>query len=106
MTKERASIFGADDDLDPALDVSGIKPKAPPAVDRDAIRRAAEAEGFTSREPAAPRRTRRKRSDRTEQVSFRVSPATKDRFHAYVDEHDIDHANFIDEALDALERKS
>ena len=75
----------------------------PPAVDRDAIRRAAEDQGFTSREPA-PKRTRRKRSNRTAQVSFRVTPQTQARYHAYVDEHDVANAEFLDLALDALER--
>ncbi|WP_438852481.1 hypothetical protein [Brevundimonas nasdae] len=97
MTKERASIFGEDDDHEPAPPA----PKAPRTIDREAIRRAAEAQGFTSREPEAPRR-RIKRSNRTEQVSFRVSPETKARFNAYLDDHDVDHATFIDLALDAL----
>lgn len=103
MTKERASIFGDDDDQ-PAVDVSDFKPKAPPPIDQDAIRRAAEAQGFTSREPP-PKRTRRKRSNRTAQVSFRVTPETQTRFHAYMDNNDVDQGDFLDLALDALEGK-
>jgi hypothetical protein len=100
---ERASIFDTDDDLD----ITDFKPSAAPRPrDPDAVaavRKAAEAKGFASREaalpsfpPAAPAppaaepipqeaRLRRRRTGRDKQLNLKVTEASLARFYALAD---------------------
>ena len=93
MSRDRASIFGTDDDFD----VSGFAPKAPaaaekPAAKREQVRAVSEAASFRSREPkaapAAPaarseREPRRYRTGRNVQLNIKAKPETLEAFYAH-----------------------
>lgn len=111
MTRERASIFGDDDQADD-IDVSAFRPGAAHRPDADAVRRVAEAGGFSSREPApsapaAPTRpTRgRQKTGRTHQVNIRASTDTLTRFLALADQLHLSQAETFERAVAALEEK-
>lgn len=109
MTRERASIFG--DDQDDDIDIGSLKPTAARRPDPEAVRRVAEAGGFSSREPTpappAPDRPRRgrPRTGRTHQINIKASADTLTRFFALCDQLRLSQAEAFERAVAALELK-
>jgi hypothetical protein len=107
---DRASVFDAVQEFD----VEGFAPKAPqtpaPSPPPDAVRAAAEASSFRSREPAPARTTRarreprRYRTGRSVQLNLKVRAETVDTFYEIADEHGWILAETLEKALEALQR--
>jgi|HubBroStandDraft_1064217.scaffolds.fasta_scaffold279598_2 hypothetical protein len=98
MTQERANIWNDAPKVGepPKVDVSGFTPRRSPrpAVPPEQVRAVAEAAHFVSREPvrsrhsAAPaREPRLHRTGRSDQIAFKTTTETKDRFYAVADRH-------------------
>ena len=123
MSGERASIFSSDIDLS-EFEPTPPKPAARPKADKTAIRKAAEAKGFTSREPevtaptsdvaapvAAPTVTpasfgqRRYRTGRNQQLNLKASPETVQRFQALCEARGWVQGEGLEHAVAALERE-
>jgi hypothetical protein len=108
MTRERASMFGGDDngDKDAGLDVGGFKPRPAARPDAAEVRRVAEQAGFTAREPdaAPPRREqRRHRTGRDRQLNIKCSADYQRRFGELADRMLISQAEAFERAVDKLE---
>ena len=116
MTKTRASIFDADDELD----VSGFTPKAAmdsSAPSREQVRAVSEAAQFRSREPASPfpaksspqpaskREPRRYRTGRNQQFNVKASAETIEAFYAISDAQNWVLGQTLERALAALQRE-
>ncbi len=110
MTKERASIFDGEDDLD----VSGFAPKADREsnpVPAELVRGIAEASRFPSREarPAPPTPKRRPprihRTGRTMQFNARAKPETIEALYAIADRQGWLVGETLEHALAALQRE-
>ena len=111
MSKERASLgFGDDlDDFDPA---TWPKTKVTPLKDRprpDVTKQAAEAAGFRSREPAAPkvptpiRRQRRRRTGRNVQLNIKTTPEAVEAFTRIADSHGWGLGETLERAIELLD---
>ncbi|NBW06936.1 MAG: ribbon-helix-helix protein, CopG family [Caulobacteraceae bacterium] len=100
----RASMFG--DEADEGLDIGALKPGPIHRSDPEASRRAAEADGFVSREPLPPRQDtrRRHRTGRTVQVNIKMSEDYKARFTALADRTGASLNVTFERAIEALER--
>ncbi len=106
MTRERASIFGDGEEQDDGLDVTGFKPKPSVRPDAAEVRRVAEADGFTSRqpEPAAHRPPqRRHRTGRDRQLNIKCSAEYLERFNAIGDTLSLKQVEVFERAIEALE---
>ena len=107
---QRASIF--DDDLD--LDLSSFQPRSigNDRPDKDALRTAAEAKGFSSREPSPapvpepalePQLQRRYRTGRNRQLNLKVTDDALRRFYALADAQGLVLGEVFEQAVIALE---
>ncbi len=119
MKKDRASIFGGDDELD----VSSFTPKAATArkpITAEAMRAVADASKFPSREVkpdeqpaaaaevgggAAKRQPRRYRTGRTVQFNARTTQDTYDALYAIADRQGWKISETLEHALAALQRE-
>jgi hypothetical protein len=108
MTKERASIFDADE----PLDVSGFAPKTDyelTDVSAELVRVVAEASRFPSREarasPPARRPPRIHRTGRTMQFNARATPQTVEALYAIADRQGWLVGETLEHALAALQRE-
>ncbi len=116
MSRDRASIFGDEDD---SLDVSAFMPKGEGArkiIAPDTMRAVADASKFPSREPrqappqdpkvTAPKREpRRYRTGRTIQFNARTTQDTYDALYAIADAKGWKIAETLEHALAALQRE-
>ena len=108
---QRASIF--DDDQD--LDLSSFQPRPAVKPDKDALRTAAEARGFSSREPAMPapqaphqaaaepQLQRRYRTGRNRQLNLKVTDEALRRFYALADAQGLVLGEVFEQAVNALD---
>lgn len=126
MSNERASLLPADLDLSEFTPAPRATPRAKP--DKLAIRKAAEARGFGSREPEqvaepAPvppsaveiepvparatvrRRSRQRITGRNQQLNIKATEATITRFYDITDAQGWVLGETLEQALDALERE-
>lgn len=92
-------LSAVDDDLSIAP-----QPRKPNRDEREAINAAAEANGFTNRQPP-PQLKRRKRSPFTEPFSHRVKPETLTLFRQIADQQEWSGAETLDEAIRTLAEK-
>ena len=104
MSKERASIF--DEDLD--LDLSSFAPKSRTLAERPdkaGIRNIAEERGFVSREatPSEPLLQRRYRTGRNRQLNLKVTDDSLRRFYALADAQGLVLGEVFAQAVQALE---
>jgi hypothetical protein len=86
-----------------------VKPKTEKPVAEEAITRLAAENNFPSRQaPKITREPRRKRrpytTGRNQQINFKLTPATVERFYKMADERKVALCVLFEEALDALER--
>lgn len=111
MSKERPSLgFGDElDDFDPA---AWSKTKVTHSNDRprpDVIQQAAEAAGFRSREPGAPkaptpvRRQRRRRTGRNVQLNIKTTPEAVEAFTRIADARGWGLGETLERAIELLE---
>jgi hypothetical protein len=113
-TKERAPLFSEElDTFDPK---AWDKPKGTPAKEKPKpaiTRKAAEAAGFRSREPApapvisepAPKRDRRYRSGRDAQLHIKVKPNIQDLFLELCDRLELKQVEGFEQAVQAWQRE-
>jgi hypothetical protein len=110
MSGKRASIFGADSDLD----VSGFSPKetVTPTVRPEQVRAVSEAANFQSREPPRdmpaepPRREpRRYRTGRNIQLNIKARAGAIEAFYAIADRKGWVLGETFERAVAALERE-
>lgn len=106
----RASVFETVGDFD----VEGFAPKSPTTNETpppNAVRAAAEASSFRSRDPVASKKSprkrepRRHRTGRNVQLNVKVRAETLDTFHRIADSQSWMLAQTLEEALAALERE-
>lgn len=111
MGKERASL-GFGDELDDFDPTTWPKTKMTPPSDRprpDVTKKAAEAAGFRSREPAAPkaptpvRRQRRRRTGRNVQLNIKTTPEAVEAFTRIADAHGWGLGETLERAIKLLE---
>ena len=110
MTKERASIFGDEPPAEVALDVAGFKPKPSVRPNAADVRRTAEENGFTSRQPepapaSARPPQRRHRTGRDRQLNIKCSAEYLERFNALGDRLGVKQVEAFERAVEALERE-
>lgn len=108
MTKGRSSMFGAGASApDSDLDADEFQPGPIRRPDVPAARQAAEAGGFTSREPTSrPADTqRRHRTGRTVQVNLKMTEDYKARFLALADRLNASQNVTFERAIAALEEQ-
>ncbi len=91
-----------------AAPVFAPKPKAPKSLARDNVDQIAREQNFPSRQaprtPAAPaRRRRRYTTGRNQQLNFKATAATVERFYRIADEQHLPLCELLEQALDALE---
>jgi hypothetical protein len=110
MSKNRASIFEGEDDLD----LSGFAPKTKPdtaAPAPEEVRAVSEAANFRSREPEKPksapqkREPRRYRTGRNQQFNIKAKSETIAEFYAITDQQQWVLGETLDKALAALRRE-
>lgn len=98
--------------IDPFADtqdppVFETKPKAKP-VPREAIDQIAREQNFPSRQPpraaASTRRRRTYTTGRNQQINFKATPATVERFYRIADRKKLPLCELLELALDALEK--
>lgn len=108
MTNERGSLFEGED-----LDLEGFEAKknstnkgtstpkkaTPP---KSAVQALAAKAGFT---PRSTRRSRRKRTGRTEQLNIKVTPEIFEKFYRLADANEWVLGELLEHALPALERE-
>jgi hypothetical protein len=84
------------------------KPKAAKPVEPEKIERLAREHNFPSRQSAPPpkpiRQRRRHTTGRNQQLNFKATPATVDRFYRVADQKNLPLCELLEQALDALER--
>jgi len=106
MSTHRANPF-ADIEKLPAFEP---KPKAPMPVANDQIEKLAEANGFPSRQAAArtPARARgrRYRTGRNQQINIKATQQVIERLYKLADAKRMPLGELLEQALDALEKKS
>ena len=96
--------------LDLALD--DFQPKRreeKPRPDREAIAQVAKDNGFLSRdpktvEPNTPRRQRRFKTGRNQQINIKATPETVARFNALADRLNLPAGALLEQAVDILEK--
>jgi hypothetical protein len=96
-------------DLTSPLSSFTVKPKKDKPVTEAAITRLAEENNFPSRQaPKIVREPKRRRraytTGRNQQVNFKATAATIERFHNMADERNVALCALFEQALDALER--
>jgi hypothetical protein len=96
-------------DLTSPLSSFTVKPKTEKPVAEDAITRIAAENNFPSRQaPKMTREPKRKRrpytTGRNQQVNFKATAATVERFYKMADERKVALCVLFEQALDALER--
>jgi hypothetical protein len=96
-------------DLADSPPVFTIKPKKETRVAEEAITRIADENNFPSRQAARiPKEPRRKRrhytTGRNQQLNFKASGETVERFYKIADERSVPLCELLEQALDALER--
>ena len=113
-TKERSPLFAEElDTFDPS---AWEKPKGRPAKEKpkaDIARKAAEAAGFRSREPApapaapepAPKPDRRFRSGRDVQIHLKAKPEIRELFFALCDRTELKQVEGFEKAVQAWQRE-
>lgn len=112
MSRDRASIFGNDDEFD----ISGFVPKSAekPAARPEQVKAVSEAASFHSREPkatpavleVAPKRAqRRHRTGRNAQLNIKIKPETLEDFYALVDRQGWVQGEAFELAIEALKRE-
>ena len=107
MSTHRANPFAGIEKL-PAFEP---KPKAPKPVANDQIEKIAEADGFPSRQ-ATPRalttraRGRRYRTGRNQQINIKATQQVIERLYKLADTKRIPLGELLEQALDALEKRS
>jgi len=85
------------------------KSKAPKALERDNLDQIAREQNFPSRQapraaPAEPARRRRTyTTGRNQQINFKATATTVDRFYRIADEKHLPLCELLEQALDALE---
>lgn len=103
MNTQRANPFADVENL-PAFEP---KTKAPKPVANDQIDKIAEANGFPSRQPARRARTgRRYRTGRNQQINIKATSQVIERLYKLADAKHIPLGELLEQALDALEKKS
>lgn len=110
MSAERVNPFA----LPEAAPQFDVKPKIPKPVVADHIEQLAKDHNFPSRQasrPAmgatkvAPKRRRTHTTGRNQQLNFKATAATVDRFYALADKKGIPLCELLEQALDALDLK-
>lgn len=106
--------------IDPFADIMELpafepKPKPPkPVVEKETIDKIAQDAGFPSRQPrkaeTAPAVIKRKRrtytTGRNQQINFKATAETIERFYKMADVRGIPLCELLEEALDALDHKT
>lgn len=105
MSAERVNPF-ADSAAAPAF---AVKPKAARPAVREQIDRLALEHNFPSRQPVqaapdAPRKRRVYKTGRNQQLNFKATAATIDRFYSMADKQRVPLCELLERALDALEK--
>lgn len=109
MAKERASVFGDDQDID----IADFKPKAvePPAVSREDVKAVSEGASFRSREPQPPapkpvkREQRRYRTGRNQQLNIKARAEAIEAFYQITDQQGWVLGETFERAIEALKRE-
>lgn len=110
MSAERVNPFASPEAVQPFE----LKPRVPKPVASEHIEQLARDYNFPSRQaarppqpaPAAtPRRRRTHTTGRNQQLNFKATAATVDRFYAIADQKGIPLCALLEQALDALESK-
>jgi len=96
-------------DLTTPISAFTVKPKTEKPVTEEAITRIAAENNFPSRQaPKVSREPKRKRraytTGRNQQVNFKATPATVERFYKMADQRKVALCVLFEQALDALER--
>ena len=101
--------------VNPFADISALpvfepKPKAAKPVHKETIDRIAKENNFPSRQvakvDATPvRRRRAYTTGRNQQINFKATPQTIDRFYKMADERHVPLCKLLEQALDALDGK-
>lgn len=101
--------------VSPFADVSALptfepKAKASPAPASEQIEKIAEANGFPSRQPAkAPLRKqpgRRYKTGRNQQINIKATSQVIERLYRMADQRRVPLGELLDQALDALEKRT
>lgn len=104
MSAERVNPFALPE-VAPQFDV---KPKVPKPVAADHIEQLAKDHNFPSRQAprsATPKRRRTHTTGRNQQLNFKATAATVERFYALADKKGIPLCELLEQALDALDLK-
>ena len=96
-------------DLTTPISSFTVKPKTEKVLEEEAITRIAAENNFPSRQaPKTTREPKRKRrvytTGRSQQVNFKATPATVERFYKMADQRKVALCVLFEQALDALER--
>lgn len=105
MSTERVNPF-ADSAVAPSF---AVKPKAAKPAAKEQIDRLALEHNFPSRQavrtvPNAPRKRRVYKTGRNQQLNFKATAATIDRFYSMADKKMVPLCELLELALDALEK--
>lgn len=106
MSAERVNPF-ANTTTAPAFDV---KPRSAKPVALEQINLLAREHNFPSRQPArtleaSTRKRRTHKTGRNQQLNFKATAATIDRFYGMADKRNVLLCELLEQALDALERE-
>lgn len=110
MSAERVNPFA----LPEAAPQFDVKPKVPKPVAADHIEQLAKDHNFPSRQAprsaavvakATPKRRRTHTTGRNQQLNFKATAATVERFYALADKKGIPLCELLEQALDALDLK-
>jgi hypothetical protein len=105
LTPDQSPAKTMEPDLSARL--ASFKPTTPRRIDTAIVDAAAAPHGFTSREPAPPKRRRRApRAPRPNNMGIRLSDGEKERFVAFADKHELpNYSDTIVKLLDIAEGK-